>query len=86
MRLLGNRVLLQQLPQASASHGGILLPGQYQDDRMQWRILAIGQGKKVPSELQVGDCVLTPLYTDHVTLDDGTKIVGVEQLIAFWRE
>lgn len=87
MRILGNRVLLEPLPQATQSSGGIHLVERYQDDKMQYRVAGIGTGKRIPEEIAVGDCVLTPLYFDHTTLEDGTgrKIVGVEQLIAVWK-
>lgn len=65
-----------------------MFPMQYQDDKMQWRVLQVGTGKKIPPEVRAGDCVLTPLYFDHYTFEDGSgcKIVGVDQLIAVWRD
>lgn len=87
MRILGNRVLLEPLPNRTVSDGGIHFAMPWQDDKMQYRVLALGTGKKVPPEIEVGNFVLTPLYFDHFTLEDGTgrKIVGVEQLVAVWK-
>jgi len=87
LKILGNRVLLEPLPKPTQSAGGILFPMQYQDDGTQWRVAGLGTGPKVPPEIEVGDCVMSPLYFDHFTLEDGTgrKIVGVEQLIAVWK-
>lgn len=87
MKILGNRVLLEPLPKPTRSAGGIHFAMPWQDDKMQWRIAALGNGKKVPPEIEVGNFVLTPLYFNHFTLEDGTgrKIVGVEQLLAVWK-
>lgn len=86
MKILGNRVLLEPLPKPTVSEGGIHFVMRYQDDKMQWRVAAVGTGTKIPAEIQVGCSVLSPLYFDHFTLEDGTgrKIVGIDQLIAVW--
>lgn len=88
LRVLGNRVLLQPLPKKTKSDGGILLAEAYQDDRTQYRVLQVGSGPKIPPEVRAGDYVMTPLYFDHFTFEDGSgcKIVGVDQLIAVWSD
>ena len=83
MRLLGDRLLLAPLPDRVQSEGGIILPqGQVGDVRYFWKVEAIGE--KPNPDLVVGDTVVTPLYFDHVTLEDGTgrKIVKADQIIA----
>jgi chaperonin GroES len=64
LKLLRNTVLLQPLPPKTVSDGGVHLAMQYQDDRKQWRVLAVGPGRRLktglvlPPEVQPGDRVL----------------------------
>lgn len=90
MRILGNRLLLAPLPPREQSAGGIILPqGQAGDVMYFWKVDAVGAGKALKNgdipvnEFSVGDTVITPLYFDHTTLEDGTKrkIVGCEQIV-----
>lgn len=76
-----DNVLLSAIPPKPVSAGGIHLVEQYNDDRMQWIVDAVGP--KV-TEVVPGDRVLTPLYFDHVTLADGRKLVSQKQLIMRW--
>lgn len=89
-RILGDRVLLSPLPPVEKTSGGIIMPqGQAGDVMHYWRVEAVGEGKRdkdgllVPLEVKVGDIVVTPLYHDHVTLEDGShrKLVSVDQII-----
>ena len=79
IRLLGNRVALAPIPPLAVSHGGIHMVGN--DDRTQFRVIGVGPGRKLRDgsrlapEVSIGDKVYAPLTYDHVTLDDGTKIV-----------
>ncbi len=90
MKLLGNRVQLQLLPSAQQSPGGIHYAQGYQDDRMRFRVLAVGPGRRlkngsiVAPEIKAGDCVLAPLYLEHTIMPDQTRIVDAESLIAVW--
>lgn len=78
---LRDQMLLVQIPPKMTTNGGILLVDQYQDDRMQWIVVAAGPKCKY---VQAGDKILTPLYFDHVTLDDGSKLVSETQAIMRW--
>lgn len=90
MKLLGNRVHLQLLPPTLQSAGGIHYAQSFQDDKMQFRVLAVGSGRKLkngtvlPIEVQPGDYVLAPLYHEHTILPDGSRIVDAKELIAVW--
>lgn len=90
MKMLGNKVHLRPLPKAERSAGGILLPTAYNDDQMQYEVLAAGPGRKlkngrlIPCPVCAGQRVLAPLYFDHVILDDGTRVADADQLIAAW--
>jgi len=90
MRILGNRVLLQLLPPAKQSAGGIHYAQQYQDDKQQFEVLAVGPGRKIKNGTLIapgvkpGDHVLAPLYRDFATLPDGTRIVDASEIIAVW--
>ena len=87
MKLLGNRLLIQPLPRANASVGGVLIPANYTDPSTlaQYQVLAVGTGKLMKHcEISVGDFVLASLHHDHLTLPDGSKIVGLEQIELQW--
>jgi co-chaperonin GroES (HSP10) len=89
MKLLGDRLLISPLPVQQRSEGGMFLPqGQVGDAKLWWRVEAVGPGARNkhgvvrPVEFAVGDTVLTPLHFTHTTLEDGTKIVECDQIIA----
>lgn len=92
MKLLGNRVHLKPVGQKKISAGGILYVQTYQDDQMQYDVLAVGPGRNlkggtiVPPPVKPGDRVLAGLYFEHVTLPDGTKICDAEHLLAAWSD
>ena len=83
IRPLGNALLLGPLPQQTVSDGGIHLVNLDKDE-MRYYVVACGPKVK---EIEPGDKVLTPLYFDHVTLEDGTgrKLVDAKQVIAVWK-
>lgn len=94
-RILGDRVLLSPLPAVEKTEGGIIMPqGQAGDVMLYWRVEKVGEGKPgkdgqlQPMKVKVGDIVITPLYHDHVTLEDGSnrKLVGVDQIIGKFEE
>lgn len=91
IRMMGNSVLVESLPQVQKSAGGVHLPQQYRDDQTQWRVLAVGPGRKnkkgvlVAPEVKPGDRVLAPLYHDHVILSGpfkGQRIIDASAIIA----
>lgn len=64
----------------------------FQDDEKQYRVLAVGPGRKlkngtiVPLEVKPGDCILAELYTDHAKLPDGTRIIDAKDILAVWQD
>lgn len=90
MKLLGNRVLLEPLPLKVFSPGGILFTQIWQDDEKQYRVLAVGPGRKlkngtvVPPEVKPGDYVLAELYGEHIKLPDGRRIIDAKDILAVW--
>lgn len=88
MKLLGNRVLVQPLPQATQSSGGIQYSPSYRDDQTRYRVLAVGPGRRlkngtvIPPEVSHGDLVIAPLYHDHAILKDGCRVIDAGQIIA----
>lgn len=78
---LRDQMLLRQILPKPVTAGGIMLVDRYQDDRMQWIVEAVGPQCSL---VQPGDRILTPLYFDHVTLDDGRKLVREGQAIMRW--
>lgn len=93
MRILGNRILIAPLPAPTTSANGLHLPVNYNDPRsaQQYRVEAVGPGRRlktgvtIPPEVMVGDYVLAPLHHDHITLDDGRKIVDASEILMRWR-
>lgn len=84
---LGNLMLVSNIMPKLVSPGGIhFVPNaNWQDDRRQYRVLAIGPKVK---EIAVGDHVLCPNYTGSpVILEDGTErwIFDANQAIAVWK-
>ena len=89
-RILGDRLLLSPLPPVERTSGGIIMPqGQAGDVMNYWRVEQVGEGKRnkagelIPPDFKVGDIIITPLYHEHVTLEDGSKrkLVDVEQIV-----
>jgi co-chaperonin GroES (HSP10) len=87
--------MLEPLPVQESSSGGIFLPKSHVgDQKLWWRVVALGTHVTEPgkphthgtsaSDYQLGQVVLTPLHFSHTTLEDGSerKIVDVDQLIA----
>lgn len=95
MKLIGNTVLLEKLPQRKSSAGGITLPQQYQDDEKQWRVVAVGPGRTVrkkgkpdvviPIEVEPGDYVLAEVgFANKAALENGQLIVDADQVLMKW--
>ena len=83
MKLLGNRLLVFPLPVQERTNGNIVLPaGQAGDFKQWWKIEQLGTGHRC-ADFAIGQTVLTQLHTTHETLDDGRKILGTDQIIAF---
>lgn len=94
-RILGDRVLVSALPAREQSEGGIILPqGQAGDVMHYWRVEAKGpgggpkDGQKLSQDVNVGNIIITPLYTEHTTLEDGSnrKMVFYDDIIGKFEE
>lgn len=92
MKILGNRVHVAPLPAHRFSPGGLTLVQIFQDDEKRYRVLASGPGRKlkdgtiIPTGVKRGDCVLAELYTEHVKLPDGTRIIDAKDILAVWQD
>lgn len=99
MKIQGNHVLIEPLPKRLKSDGGISLVERYRDDEMQWRVLAVGAGRIVrkkgkpdvliPIEVEVGDCVLTPMiHGNKFSFENGSGwlVIEYDELIAVWKD
>lgn len=92
IKLLGNRVLLLPLPAESQSPSGIVFPARYSNPRVsqQYRVVDTGPGRRLkdgsilPTEVQRGEYVLIETGFEHVTFDNGVKLVDASQIIAKW--
>lgn len=92
IKLLGNRILVKPLKLAPKSPGGIFYVENYQDDRTQYEVLAVGPGKRnkrgevIPPEVQVGDHIFAPLWRgNEYEFEDGRLIVDADQVQMVWR-
>lgn len=98
LRLVGNNVMLQPLPPKLRSEGGLHLPPheKWRDDRMQYRVIAVGPGRivrkkgkpdvHIPIDLEPGDHVLTPqIHGNKFHADSGTIIIEADEIIAKWK-
>lgn len=84
---LADKILVSHIKMPTKTESGLHLPedANYRDDRMQYRVLAVGP--KVTS-LQVGDRILCPLYTgEPILIEDGIErfIMRERDAIMFWR-
>src|SRR5262245_33752027 len=71
IRPVRDQVLLGQHPNPEKSDGGIFLPQSAQGgQQMAYYVVAIGPEVK---ELRVGDKVVTPLYFEHLTVEDRSE-------------
>jgi co-chaperonin GroES (HSP10) len=94
LRILGNLVLLIPLPADDKSPGGILFPARYTNPQVsaQYRVVDTGPGRRLrdgtvlPPEVQRGEYCLILNNSEHITFDNGAKLVDVEQVIAKWGE
>ena len=91
MKLLRNLVLLGPLPQPEKSAGGIALSASYSYDNWQYRVLAVGPGKRLRDgtilcpEVRPGDrCLFRPGVGNPYTFEDGRLIVEADQILMLW--
>ncbi len=86
IRPLGNAVLLGQNAAIEKSDGGIYIPPvAQQEGQMAYYVVAVGPKVK---DIVPGDKVVTPLYFEHVVLEDGTgrKLVRDTQILGVLRD
>ena len=82
LRPLGDRIIVQPMPQEEVTKGGIILPDTAKEKPQQGKVVAVGTGKilengtKVPMDVKVHDTILYGKYS-------GTeiKLEGEEYLI-----
>ena len=74
---LGDRVLLQRIEEAEEIKGGIIIPDSAKEKPQEAKVIALGtgaldkDGKKVASNVKVGDKVLVGKYAGtEVKLDE----------------
>lgn len=80
-RPLHDRVVVRRLTQEARTAGGIIIPDTVQEKPMEGEIVAIGNGargddgKLIPIEVKVGDCVLFGKFSGTETKLDGEEVV-----------
>ena len=84
MRLTGNRILVEPLPQEAKSLGGIYFAERYADNQMLYRVLDVGPGRRrkfgiEAPEVAVGDRVIAHSFQSNVhVFEDGRKIIDAD--------
>lgn len=82
LKPLGDRIILEPIPQEDQTKGGVFLPDTAKEKPQRGRVVAVGNGKttddgkKISMEVQVGNEVLYGKYSGTEV-----KIEGVEYLI-----
>jgi len=87
---LGDRVLLEICESAEQMKGGILIPDSAKEKPQEFKVIALGTGKKddkgnkIPFDVKVGDIVLTSRYGGtEVKVDDKEyKVVNQDDILA----
>lgn len=92
MRLLGPRLLVEPIPPLTTSTGGIVIPTAFNDNRMTFKVVAVGPGKRLkngsvrPVEAQPGDKILCTQYHGNLhAFDDGKLIVDETDVVMVWK-
>lgn len=92
MRLLGPRLHIRPLPQATKSAGGIDYMPSYRDDDRQFEVLAVGPGYRKkdgtyqPLEVSPGDRLLVRgVHGNEMVFEDGSQIIHATEAILSWR-
>lgn len=82
LKPLGDRVIVQALPQEEKTRGGVILPETAKEKPQQGEVVAVGDGRildngtKVNMQVKVGDRVLYGKYSGTEV-----KVEGEEYLI-----
>lgn len=91
MNPLRNLVLLEPLPLEVRSPGGIFYSQSHTYDNWQYRVLAVGPGKRRKDgtnqrpEVRAGDrCLFRPGAGNRHVFEDGRLIVEAEQILMIW--
>lgn len=87
---LGDRVLLEICENAEEMKGGILIPDTAKEKPQEFKVIALGTGKKddkgklIPFDVKVGDIVLTSRYggSEVKVGDKEYKVVNQDDILA----
>ena len=87
---LGDRVLLEICENTEEMMGGILIPDSAKEKPQEYRVVALGTGKKddngnvIPFDVKEGDIVLTSRYggTEVKVGDKEYKVVNQDDILA----
>jgi chaperonin GroES len=85
LRPLGERVIVQALPQEEKTKSGIILPDTAKEKPNQGEVVAVGpgritdDGKTIPMNVKVGDKVLYGKYSGQEVKLDGEEFLIVKE-------
>jgi len=90
IRPLRNRVVVQEIKVDAVTKGGIVLPGDSEDQPCEGIVIAVGKGaydadgELVPMSLSVGDKILYGEHAGHKVDVDGTEffIIAEDEITA----
>jgi chaperonin GroES len=85
LRPLGERVIVQALPQEEKTKSGIILPDTAKEKPNQGEVMAVGpgritdDGKTIPMNVKVGDKVLYGKYSGQEVKIEGEEFLIIKE-------
>ena len=85
IRPLQDRILVKRLEEETKTKGGIIIPDTAKEKPAEGKVVAAGRGKLaddgkiIPLELKVGDCVLFSKYGGNEVKIDGEEYLIMSQ-------
>lgn len=84
IRPLGDRIIIEAVPQEETTKSGIVLPGASKEKPIQGKVLAVGSGelvdgKKIPLEVKENDLVIYSKYAGTEVKYDGKEYLILKQ-------
>jgi chaperonin GroES len=85
VRPLHDRMLVRRLEEKETAKGGIIIPDTAKEKPMEGKVLAVGNGrvlgngKKLPLDVKVGDRILFGKYSGTEIKIDGEEVLVVRE-------
>lgn len=92
---LGNKILVQRLPEEDKTPGGIIIPDNHKERPIRGLVKAVGPGlldkagNIIPMDVKLADVILFPKYAgNNVKLGDGEDLLMMveDEVLAVLRD